>query len=80
MSGGPNYRVPFGRRDGLTFATRNETLANLPPPSANADAILASLATKNLDPNYVVALSGGHTIGIGHCTSFNKRLYPTQDP
>lgn len=27
----------------------------------------------------LVALSGGHTIGIGHCTSFTNRLYPTQD-
>ena len=23
--------------------------------------------------------AGGHTIGIGHCLSFEERLYPTQD-
>lgn len=72
--------MPLGRRDGLTFATTNATLQNLPPPTANASAILASLATKNLDPTDVVALSGGHTIGISHCPSFTNRLYPTQDP
>ncbi|TKY51445.1 Peroxidase 12 [Spatholobus suberectus] len=80
LSGGPDYEIPLGRRDGLTFATRNETLANLPAPSSNATTILASLATKNLDPTDVVSLSGGHTIGISHCSSFTNRLYPTQDP
>ncbi|XP_010268569.1 PREDICTED: peroxidase 12-like [Nelumbo nucifera] len=79
LSGGPNYRVPLGRRDGLSFATREATLANLPAPSSNTSALLTSLATKNLDATDVVALSGGHTIGIGHCTSFTSRLYPSQD-
>ncbi|KAM3305638.1 peroxidase 12 [Capsicum chacoense] len=80
LSGGPDYDLPLGRRDGLNFATRNETLANLPPPSFNASLILSSLATKNFTPTDVVALSGGHTIGIGHCPSFTDRLYPNQDP
>lgn len=80
QSGGPDYNVPLGRRDGLNFATRNETLANLPPPSSNTTQLLNSLATKNFTATDVVALSGGHTIGIGTCTSFEDRLYPTQDP
>ncbi|WCJ43321.1 Peroxidase superfamily protein [Euphorbia peplus] len=80
LSGGPDYKIPLGRRDGVTFATRNATLANLPPPTANTNALLTSLATKNFDATDVVALSGGHTIGISHCTSFTNRLYPTQDP
>ncbi|GAA0180697.1 peroxidase [Lithospermum erythrorhizon] len=80
QSGGPDYSVPLGRRDGLNFATTAETLANLPPPSANTTTLLTSLATKSFDPTDVVALSGGHTIGISHCTSFTGRLYPSQDP
>ncbi|KAM7507921.1 hypothetical protein LguiA_018374 [Lonicera macranthoides] len=80
LSGGPDYSVPLGRRDSLRFATRNVTLANLPPPTANASVILTSLATKNFNPTDVVALSGAHTIGISHCTSFTPRLYPNQDP
>ncbi|XP_057975487.1 peroxidase 12 [Malania oleifera] len=79
LSGGPDYDIPLGRRDGLTFATQNATLANLPAPTSNATTILTSLATKNLDATDTVALSGGHTIGIGHCTSFTNRLYPSQD-
>ncbi|KAJ8770098.1 hypothetical protein K2173_011180 [Erythroxylum novogranatense] len=80
LSGGPEYGVPLGRRDGLNFATQNATLANLPPPSSNTTVLLNALAQKNLDATDVVALSGGHTIGISHCTSFTDRLYPTQDP
>ncbi|WJX20578.1 peroxidase [Trifolium repens] len=79
LSGGPDYKIPLGRRDGLTFATRNVTLQNLPSPSSNTTTILDSLATKNLNPTDVVALSGGHTIGISHCSSFTNRLYPKQD-
>ncbi|CAL1412832.1 unnamed protein product [Linum trigynum] len=79
LSGGPNYRVPLGRRDGLTLATRAATLDNLPPPTATTGQLLTALAPKNFDPTDVVALSGGHTIGISHCSSFTRRLYPSQD-
>ncbi|KAG8378081.1 hypothetical protein BUALT_Bualt08G0100900 [Buddleja alternifolia] len=80
LSGGPDYDIPLGRRDGLNFATTSATLANLPPPSFNTTSLLTSLATMNFTATDVVALSGGHTIGISHCTSFTDRLYPTQDP
>ena len=80
QSGGPYYDVPLGRRDGLSFATRNQTLANIPSPRLNTSGLLTSFATKNLNAADLVALSGGHTIGIGHCPSFTNRLYPTQDP
>ncbi|KAL9245074.1 hypothetical protein vseg_018768 [Gypsophila vaccaria] len=79
LAGGPHYDIPYGRKDGVTFATRNVTLANLPAPSSNTTTLLNALAKKNLDPTDVVALSGGHTIGRGHCTSFTNRLYPSQD-
>ncbi|GJX51154.1 peroxidase 12 [Tanacetum coccineum] len=66
LSGGPDYDVPLGRKDGLTFATQNATLANLPAPTSNASTILSALATKNLTPTDVVALSGGTLSGISH--------------
>ncbi|KAJ8425958.1 hypothetical protein Cgig2_001006 [Carnegiea gigantea] len=80
LAGGPYYDIPLGRRDSLNFATVNATLANLPAPSSNTTTLLNALATKNFTTTDVVALSGGHTIGRGHCISFNDRLYPTQDP
>jgi hypothetical protein len=41
--GGPDYNVPLGRKNGLIFATREVTSANLPAPSSNASVILYSL-------------------------------------
>ncbi|PIA25424.1 hypothetical protein AQUCO_11400002v1 [Aquilegia coerulea] len=80
LSGGPDYRVPLGRRDGLSFATVNATLANLPFFGSRVPQLITDFAAKNLDVNDLVALSGGHTIGRGNCGSFVGRLYPTRDP
>ncbi|XP_020107532.1 cationic peroxidase SPC4-like [Ananas comosus] len=80
LSGGPKYKLPLGRRDGLTFATRDVTLASLPAPTSNVTKLLSVFSKINLDATDLVSLSGGHTIGLAHCTSFTNRLYPTQDP
>ncbi|GLJ25109.1 hypothetical protein SUGI_0480210 [Cryptomeria japonica] len=78
-TGGPEYKVPLGRRDSRTFATINKTNKNIPKPQFNASTLIAAFAKKGLNISDLVALSGGHTIGMGHCTSFEGRLYPTQD-
>ncbi|PWA95898.1 heme peroxidase [Artemisia annua] len=80
LSGGPNYSVPLGRRDGVSFASREDTLANLPPFNATAANLTASLALKGFDVTDVVALSGAHTIGRAECGSFERRMFPTPDP
>ncbi|KAJ8541486.1 hypothetical protein K7X08_002302 [Anisodus acutangulus] len=79
LTGGPSYDVPLGRKDGLNFATENATINNLVAPFANTTTVLDRLAAKGLDAIDAVALSGAHTIGISHCTSFTDRLYPNQD-
>jgi peroxidase len=79
LSGGPDYKVPLGRKDALTFATEEATLANLPGPANNAANLTAALALKNLDVTDLVALSGAHTIGLAHCSAFVDRLN-AQDP
>ncbi|XP_073108305.1 cationic peroxidase SPC4-like [Elaeis guineensis] len=80
QSGGPHYPVPLGRRDGFSSATNETTMASLPSPSSDASILLCNFSKHHLDATDLVALSGGHTIGIGHCTSFDDRLFPSQDP
>ncbi|KAG6501744.1 peroxidase 12-like [Zingiber officinale] len=79
LSGGPDYLVPLGRRDGLTFATRDAVLKFLPSPDSNVSFLIDSLAQLDLNTIDLVTLSGGHSIGLAHCSSFQKRLFPSQD-
>ncbi|CAI9764736.1 unnamed protein product [Fraxinus pennsylvanica] len=71
---GPSWSVPLGRRDGRVSSS-SEALANLPPPFANIIQLKASFRSKGLNDKDLAVLSGGHTIGISHCTSFSNRLY-----
>ncbi|KAK9134419.1 hypothetical protein Syun_013749 [Stephania yunnanensis] len=80
LSGGPKYRVPLGRKDGQHIVTLEETLRNLPPFFGDTSTVLGFFTAKNLDLTDLVALSGGHTIGVGHCSAIVDRLYPVQDP
>ncbi|KAH9329132.1 hypothetical protein KI387_001240, partial [Taxus chinensis] len=73
-SGGPSWRVRTGRRDGVT-SIQSEVLNNLPGPFFNFSQLQASFANKGLSVKDLVVLSGGHTIGIGHCNTFSNRLY-----
>ncbi|KAH7857437.1 hypothetical protein Vadar_012661 [Vaccinium darrowii] len=85
---GPFYEVETGRRDGRV-SNITEALNNLIPPTANISRLKAGFLQKGLSVKDLVVLSGGHTIGISHCSSFNNRLYnftgkgdtdPTLDP
>ncbi|CAL4959305.1 unnamed protein product [Urochloa decumbens] len=49
VSGGPSYRVPLGRRDSPSFATQQDVLAGLPPPTATVPALLGVLSKISLD-------------------------------
>ncbi|KAK9134418.1 hypothetical protein Syun_013748 [Stephania yunnanensis] len=80
LSGGPFYGIPLGRRDGLNFATTDQVLNDLPFPQAKVSDLLPFFLSRNLSITDMVALSGGHTIGLSNCSSFRDRLYPNQDP
>ncbi|XP_074566580.1 peroxidase 1-like [Curcuma longa] len=73
LSNGPTWPVATGRKDGLV-SIANETI-QLPPPTANISTLISMFASKGLSVKDLVVLSGGHTIGISHCFSFNDRLY-----
>ncbi|XP_078172656.1 peroxidase 2-like [Carex rostrata] len=79
LLGNISYEIPTGRLDGrVTNST--EALLNLPPPFFNLTELVASFARKGLSTAEMVALSGSHSIGRSHCSSFTSRLYPTIDP
>uniref|UniRef100_A0A0C9S1F5 Peroxidase n=1 Tax=Wollemia nobilis TaxID=56998 RepID=A0A0C9S1F5_9CONI len=77
-AGGPWFPVPLGRRDSLSAANVSLANANLPGPTSNVTGLMAIFGEKGFNLTDLVALSGAHTIGIGHCASFIDRLYPTQ--
>nr|GLL30649.1 uncharacterized protein LOC109191240 [Ipomoea trifida] len=70
----PMWSVLMGRRDG-SISQESEALANLPSPFSNFSTLLQNFASKGLDVRDLVILSGGHTIGVGHCNIFSNRLY-----
>ncbi|TVU37627.1 hypothetical protein EJB05_10952, partial [Eragrostis curvula] len=68
-----NYGLPGGRFDGR-ISFENETLAFLPPPSFNLTELIDSFRVKGLNVDDLVVLSGSHTVGRSHCSSFSDRI------
>ncbi|CAL5200519.1 unnamed protein product [Lathyrus oleraceus] len=74
VTGGPSWKVPTGRRDGV-ISNLSESIQNIPAPFNNFTTLQTLFANQGLDLKDLVLLSGAHTIGISLCTSFSNRLY-----
>jgi len=74
LTGGLAYQVPAGRRDGR-ISLANDT-SDLPPPFFNATQLVDNFAKKNLTLEDMVVLSGAHTLGVSHCSSFAGLINP----
>ncbi|MFQ6662331.1 hypothetical protein Gotur_030196, partial [Gossypium turneri] len=72
-SGGPFWNVLKGRKDGR-ISKASETI-NLPAPTFNVSTLIQSFTKRGLGVKDLVALSGGHTLGFSHCSSFQARLH-----
>ncbi|RCV09102.1 hypothetical protein SEVIR_1G386700v4 [Setaria viridis] len=73
LSGGPSWVVPVGRRDGRV-SLASETSSALPGPRASFDQLKQAFHARGLSTKDLVVLSGGHTLGFAHCSSFQDRI------
>ncbi|XP_065625328.1 peroxidase 64 [Quercus suber] len=73
LSGGPTWLVPKGRKDGRI--SRAIDTRQLPSPTFNISQLQQSFSQRGLSLKDLVALSGGHTLGFAHCSSFQNRIH-----
>nr|ACN60160.1 peroxidase [Tamarix hispida] len=74
ITGGPNYRVELGRRDGMV-SRKSDVIGNMPEANFNFEQLVRSFARIDLSTVDMIALSGAHTLGVSHCNIFANRLY-----
>ncbi|KAH1089455.1 hypothetical protein J1N35_016712 [Gossypium stocksii] len=72
--GGPTWKVRLGRRDS-TIASRALADSVLPSASMDLPALISNFKNQGLNTRDLVALSGGHTIGLSQCVIFRNRIY-----
>lgn len=78
LVGGPFIEVPLGRRDSTT-ASSTRASAEIPSFDSGFNGFVEFFQSKGMTLEEGVAILGSHTLGVGHCVSVVKRLYPQRD-
>ncbi|KAH7447203.1 hypothetical protein KP509_01G096800 [Ceratopteris richardii] len=73
LTGGPTWEVPTGRMDGR-FSDALSAIVNIPSPTMPTPVLTQMFLANGLSPDEMITLSGAHTIGGAHCSSFSNRL------
>lgn len=73
-----DFRMPAGRLDGR-YSSATETLDFLPSPFGNLSELVTKFVAKGLDEEDMVVLSGAHSVGRAHCSSFTDRVRSRSD-
>lgn len=66
--------MELGRRDGLV-SKASRVAGKIPEPSFNLKQLNSIFSRHNLTQLDMIALSGGHTLGVSHCDQFSNRLH-----
>lgn len=74
LLGGASWTVALGRRDART-ASQSAANSQIPGPSSSLSILTSMFSAKGLTANEMVALSGGHTIGLAQCVNFRAHIY-----
>ncbi|NP_001152255.2 Peroxidase 2 [Zea mays] len=72
-NGHVHFAVPAGRLDGFV-SKAEEAQAELPDSTHDVQQLIDNFARKNFTVEELVILTGAHSIGQGHCSSFTGRL------
>lgn len=80
VSGGFSFPMPTGRRDALVSVPNQDfDHYSIPDPYWDVENLIQAFASRGLDIDDLVVLSGAHSFGISQCGAVQKRLYPTTD-
>ncbi|CAO2162241.1 unnamed protein product [Urochloa humidicola] len=72
-NGSIDYAVPAGRLDGVVSSAK-EAENNLPGSTFDIAKLVSNFAVKGFTLEELVILSGAHSVGKAHCSSFRDRL------
>ncbi|PRQ39457.1 putative peroxidase [Rosa chinensis] len=79
MSGGPEIKVPLGRRDSIVAPSSKLADSLLSAANIGVDGTLHVFAKFGMTIEESVAILGAHTLGVTHCSNVLNRLNEAED-